>query len=452
VTTSVVVGSPVEVTRTAETVDRLTADDLVALATDVGPAPMQVGAVLVLDPPSPLDPAAVFAAVEDRIRGVPRLRRRLVTTPPGCGRPVWVDDAHFDLQYHVRTRTCPGAGTEADLLAVATEVITTALPHDRPLWRLTFVTGLSHDRAALIVAFHHVLADGIGGLAVLANLVDGAAISADCMFPRPAPTRSRLVLDTARSRLDSLRRFRGARRRIREALIELRPVSASVTAPSSLNRPTGSRRRLRVVRTDLRAIHRSAHEHDATVNDIVLTAVAAALHRLLLSRGEHVDRFVVSIPVSTRRAGSADHLGNEVRPVPVDLPADGSWGERLREVAVATRTAKQTTRAASVAVLGPVFRLLAWLRIFRWFINRQRLVHTFVTNLRGPETQLTFLGAPITQMLPVAVVTGNVTVSFAVLSYAGTLAVTVIADPDACPDLDLLTDELRSELELARTT
>ncbi len=433
--------------RAVEDVDRVTPDDLVALATDVGPAPMQVGAVLVLEPASPLDPAAVRAALEDRIIGVPRLRQRLVSTPGGCGRPVWVDDAHFDLDHHVAHRSCPGTGLEEDLLSLAADVVTARLPADRPLWRVTLVTGLEHDRAALIVAFHHVLADGIGGLAVLANLVDGAPATPGPQFPRPAPTRLRLVVDAAQGRLLSLWRLPGSLRRLRDAVIQLRPASGRATARSSLNRPTGPRRRFSVVRADLEAIHRTAHEHEATVNDVVLTAVAAALHGLLLSRGERVERFVVSIPVSARRVASAGQLGNEVGAVPVDLPATGTWRDRLTEIALATRTAKQTTPAASVAVLGPVFRVLAWLGIFRWFINRQRLVHTFVTNLRGPETQLVFLGAPITQVLPTAVITGNVTVSFAVLSYAGTLAITLIADPDACPDLDTLSGALRAELQ-----
>ena len=133
--------------------------------------------------------------------------------------------------------------------------------------------------------------------------------------------------------------------------------------------------------------------------------------------------------------------------IPIEVPATGDEAVRLRAIAARTRTAKQTSRAASTALLGPVFRLLARLGIFQWFIDRQRLVHTFVTNLRGPDVQLRFLDRPIVDVIPVAVVTGNVTVSLAVLSYAGTLDVTLIADPDACPDLDVLRDALQDELD-----
>ena len=76
----------------------------------------------------------------------------------------------------------------------------------------------------------------------------------------------------------------------------------------------------------------------------------------------------------------------------------------------------------------------------------QRLIHTFLSNLRGPTGELSIFGCPITVMLPLSAPTGNVTVAFTVLSYAGTLAITVVADPDACPDLPLLRAALAEEL------
>jgi len=84
----------------------------------------------------------------------------------------------------------------------------------------------------------------------------------------------------------------------------------------------------------------------------------------------------------------------------------------------------------------------------RWFVDRQRLVTTFVTNLRGPDVRRSFLAAPITDVIPVSSISGNVTVAFAALSYAGTLVVTVVADPQRCPDLSVLVAQLQSELDL----
>jgi hypothetical protein len=182
------------------------------------------------------------------------------------------------------------------------------------------------------------------------------------------------------------------------------------------------------------------------VNDVVLSATAAALHRLLSTRGEQVDRFVISVPFSARAQTSASDLGNQSAVIPLSISGVGDPVQRLESVARSTRAAKQTQPGASNALLGPFSRLLARAGLYRWFIGHQRLIHTIVTNLRGPQTRLAFLGCPITGIMPLTVATGNVTISFAVMSYANSLVVTLIADPDSCPDLSELRDALRDEL------
>lgn len=285
-------------------IDRATADDVVSLATDVGPAPMQAGAVLVLGT-AELDVRRAASALAERIAAVPRLRQRLVPTPPGCGRPVWIDDADFDIDDQVDPVACPDPGDERALLAIAATTVGARLPSDRPLWRMTIVSGLDGDRTALIVAFHHVLADGIGGLAVLANLVDGASVDHAAGFPRPGSSTAELAFDAARGRLAATALLPSSLRRLCAALVQLRPTANAHAERCSLNRPTGAERRFRVVRADLDAMRHAAHTHAATINDVVLTAAAAALHTLLLSRGDPIDEFVVSVPVSARRAASA---------------------------------------------------------------------------------------------------------------------------------------------------
>jgi hypothetical protein len=217
-------------------------------------------------------------------------------------------------------------------------------------------------------------------------------------------------------------------------------------ARSSLNEPTGPLRRFATVRVDLDPIRSAAHAHHATVNDVVLSSIAAALHRLLATRGEQVDQFVISVPFSARRDTSARDLGNQSGVIPLRVCGVGDPVRRLRSLAETTRAAKREQPAASNALLGPLFRGLARVGLYGWFINHQRLIHTFVTNLRGPQMRLSFLGCPIKSITALSVATGNVTVSFAVLSYAGSLTITLIADPRACPDLSQLQDALKEEL------
>ena len=177
-------------------IERASAIDLMELASDFGPLPLQVGAILVCGSGESLAVGEVRDALADRISSIPRLRQQLVSTPPGCGRPVWVDDPQFDVARHVHEVACSPPGDEDALLRAAAGVVTVP-PPGQPLWSATMVTGLAGDACALIVVFHHVLADGMGGLAVLASLVDGAVNAPQQNFPRAKPSTRRLTVDAA---------------------------------------------------------------------------------------------------------------------------------------------------------------------------------------------------------------------------------------------------------------
>lgn len=427
-------------------VDRATAEDLTSLVTDVGPAPMQVGAVLVLETSDDFDLRAARATIAQRVGSIPRLRQCLRQAPFGCGRPFWVDDPGFDITEHVLIDDGPRGGGPEAVLAAAADLVATRLPPDRPLWVAEFVR-VDPATIALIVVFHHVLTDGIGGLAVLAGLVDGAPESPAYGLVRPAPSSRELAVDAFRDRAQRLRDLREVPRRLAAALRELRATGRTRASRSSLNQPTGPRRSLAVADVDLSAIIDVAHFVGGSVNDVVLSAVDGALVRLLASRGEQVDRFVASVPVTRRRATTATELGNQVGVAPIELPGIEDRLARLRAVSALGAQVRTSPRGASAELLGPVFRVLARLGVFRWFVDRQRLVDTFVTNLRGPANRLTFLGAPISKLLPIPGITGNVAVAFGVMSYAGTLAVTIVADPETVPDLSLLRIALQQELD-----
>ena len=255
------------------------------LASDVGPAPMQAGAVLVLDAGPDFDLAAAQAALAARITAVPRLRQRLVRAPVGCGRPIWIDDQAFDIGAHVRSVACQPPGDDAALLQTAAATATQPLPWSRPLWSATFVTGLASGRIAIIVVFHHVLADGIGGLAVLASLVDEAPRPPPAPFPRPAPSRRELAARRARVPADGAV---ASGRRARPSAARPGRAPAGGPGPASqddVERGYRPARRILVTRTDLGGILARAHAQGATVNDVVLAAVARALRDLLASRG-----------------------------------------------------------------------------------------------------------------------------------------------------------------------
>ncbi len=443
--------------RTSPSIERIGANDLMQLASDVGPAPMNVGAVLLVRPEPGFDLAQAQAALARRVEQVRRLRQRLVRVPWGLGRPLWVDDPAFDVTAHIRTAPCPAPGDRDALLDVAADAVTTPLPEDRPRWRALFVTGLADGRVGLVLVLHHVVVDGIGGLAVLAALVDhaaevatptpdGAGMPPGSAPPVPAPTRSELLADVVRSRVAALREAPQALARLRLARAELGATAVESAPRCSINAPTGPRRRVRTVGVPLEGMRDLAHRYDATVNDVLLTVVTSALESVLRTRGESVPALVVSVPVSARVSTTATSLGNAVGVMPVRVPLAPPLTRRLACVAALTRERRQATRGASAALLGPAFRLLAALGILRWFVDRQRLVNSFLTNIAGPPRPLRFAGAAVEEVVPVTVTAGNVTVAFAALSYAGTLTICVITDPDRVPDATLVTTALERSL------
>jgi WS/DGAT/MGAT family acyltransferase len=332
------------------------------------------------------------------------------------------------------------------LLATAADFLTTRLPSDRPLWAALVVPDTDDGRTGLVIVLHHVLADGVAGLAILAALADGSPSAPEASLPRPAPSRGQLALDAWRGHLVAIRRLPHTLARVGQALAQLGPSVRARAAESSLNHPTGAHQRFAIIDCDLDAVKDVAHANDATINDVVLSGITGALRHLLVERGEIVDEFVISVPFSSRRVAVGGSLGNQSGAIPIRLPATGAPLDRLKAVASITRVEKQSARGASTAVLGPLFRAVARVGLYQWFVDRQRVVHTFVTNLKGPTTPLSLGGFPIVDIVPLTIAVGNVTVSFAVLSYTGRLTVTIISDLTTCPDLDILREALTAEL------
>ena len=206
---------------------------------------------------------------------------------------------------------------------------------------------------------HHVVGDGLAGLAVLRGLLDGSPIPRVAAFPQARPSRPALARDAWDNRIRSLRQVPKALGRLFAGSDELGPSMTKRAQPSSLNKPTGPRRSRRTVVAEVSRVHELAHRNGATVNDLVLTAITGALHELLTARCERMDSLVVSVPFASRARTDADQLGNRSGVIPVRLPTTGAFSDRLAAVSVIMRAAKQHQRGASTAVLGPVFRLLA---------------------------------------------------------------------------------------------
>jgi diacylglycerol O-acyltransferase / wax synthase len=376
----------VTVVAEARRLDRLSAQDLLMLWAEEFGWSQNIGALAILDGTRPLDPGgrlrieAVRRAVESRLHLVPRFRQLLYRPRRGLGGPLWVDDPSFDLAEHVRVQPLAAPGDEARLLAACARLHRRPLDPARPPWEAWLLPGLPEGRVGLFLRLHHSLADGVAGVAAFGALLDPAADPPAPVplpwTPTPIPTAGRLLGDNLRRRLRGvghglaslahpgglLRAARGASPLWREAFAQRAPRT-------SLNRPIGPDRRLAVVRGRLEAAKRVAHAHQATVNDVVLSAVAGGLRRLLAGRGEEVEGLVlrVAVPVSLHQERPGRARGNQ----------DG---------------------------------------------------------------------------MMVVPILGNVTLGVGVLSYAGQLNLTAVADRNTCPDLEVFAQGVRDALDdLARS-
>jgi WS/DGAT/MGAT family acyltransferase len=422
-------------------IDRLSATDTAFVALDRGPVPPQFAAILTFSSGRANE---VERALTERVARVRRLRQRLVSAPPGGGRPFWVDDPGYDPRRHIAVRPVPESVPD-----LAADVVLERLPRDRPLWRAVVLAGPAGEAVALIMVVHHAVADGIGGLAVLADLVDGGEVGPPITIGKK-PGWSELFRDATRDRVAALGRAGSSVRAFLLSMENAGGLWAKTPASrSSLNRPTGPRRQLAVVHAEVGPLRELAHRHGTTMHSAMLIAVTDAMREFLLGRGEDMTTLCVAVPIGGARAAGA--LGNIVAPTIVRVPTEGDVAERLGAVAVAVRAARaMAALPAPIAALGPAFRVAAALGGYRWYMNHQRRAHTLVSTVRGPRQPVAIGGAVVTGIAPIAVAdTGNVVVTFQTITYAGRLTVTINADPDAVPDLPALAEAVERHLSVA---
>jgi diacylglycerol O-acyltransferase / wax synthase len=436
-------------------IDRIPVADLIFLLEDQPTAPQTIGLLATFAEgsggPSLDELRDVVAA---RLHAVPLLRRRAWTPGRLQGRPLWVDDEGFDLDDHLAARRVPDPGDDHAVLTVVADLLGTPLDRGRPLWELWLLEGAADGRTRLLWKLHHVLADGERALGLLAALVDpGPADLPEPWRPAPPPRALRLSTDAARRIVAStgaavarLARPRILLARARDGVRQLRTDLRADAPRLPFNRPLSARRRYHVVPVGLRAVRDAAHDHGATVNDVVVAAVVAGVIHLLRDTGSPTAGLLLqaSVPVSLRRHGAGTAAGNAVGgmriPVPLDVdPTD--TGALLTAVAAATRARKSGPRAdAGFGLLGSELMPHGLLRAIlgRALRGDQRFINTYVTDLVGPAAPVRLAGAEIVEAVPLAPLSAGVGLGAAALSYAGRLSITILADPEACPRSDLV--------------
>jgi diacylglycerol O-acyltransferase / wax synthase len=453
--------------------ERLRPRDVALLAEESTSSPMHNATVEIFDPGSSgFDYARLVELVGDRLAFVPRYRQRIQTVPGRMANPVWVDDDHFDLGYHVRRSALPRPGSLDQLRELVARIVSRPLDRSRPLWEIYFVEGLADGHVALLSKSHQVLVDGIEtvdiGQVLLDTSADRVELGADDWRPqrRPSPfslmggavrdsvTDPGTVADTARSTAGTfLRGIAGTARttgRVVDALANRRP-----RGDSPIIGPLSQQRRVVTVRTDLADYRKIREAHGVTVNDVVLATITGALRSWLMSRGESmrgIRQIRVLAPVSVIDADlEATALGSQIAAHFVDLPIwEASPVVRLHQVSYSFLAHQETGRGVSASRLAAMsgfapttFHALG----SRIAAAERRAYQLSVTNVPGPQASLYAAGARMVATYPVPPLLEGHPLTIGVTSYDGGVYYGLTADRDMLPDADLLGPCVREALD-----
>jgi WS/DGAT/MGAT family acyltransferase len=451
--------------------DRLTGLDTSFLHLEGDATHMHVAACAIFEGPPPTY-EELLEEIGSRLHLVPRYRQRLAAVPLGQGRPVWVDDPHFNVAFHVRHTALPHPGGEDELKRLAGRVFSQSLDRSKPLWELWLVEGLAEQRFALLTKTHHALVDGVSGVDIATVLFDAAREPAPVAppehewIPRPPPSDAQLLADALMERATVPREIaRGARAALRgprhlaerfgQALVGLGAMAwAGLTPapPSPFNVQIGPHRRFTWVSADLQEFKAIKNALGGTVNDVVLAAVTGALGRYMRLHGQPTDDVVLKamVPVSVRADVERGALGNRVAAMWAPLPVGITDPiQRLLKIRREMQDVKDSGQAVGAQVLTELsgFAPPTIMAQAARLQARQRLFNLVVTNVPGPQMPLYALGRQLESIYPMVPLAENTALGIAVMSYDGRMNFGVNADYDALADVEALAEELRAAID-----
>jgi diacylglycerol O-acyltransferase / wax synthase len=418
-------------------------------------AHMHVASTSIFEGPAP-GIAEFRKHIASRLHLVPRFRQKLRFVPFGQGRPVWVDDPHLNLDYHVRQTALPAPGSEEQLRNLGARIFSQQLDRSKPLWELWLVEGLDGERFAIIGKSHHALVDGISGVDITTVLFDVEKEPSNPpalppkWAPRPEPTDLKLLGDALRERTTSPREivrgvraaFRGPRQVLRGVGATSKMIGAGMSAPSTpFNVEIGPHRRVAFVRAELDTLKAVKNEHGGTVNDVVLSVVTGAIGNYLRARGHETEDLEMRamVPVSVRAEQERGALGNRISAMMAPLPI---WCEdpvkRLRLITEIMGDLKGSGQAVGAEILTRIvdFAPTTIASQAARLQPAQRFFNLVVTNVPGPQFPLYVLGREMEAIFPMVPLARRQALCVGIMSYNGQIDFGLIGDYDAMADLE----------------
>ncbi len=424
-----------------------------------------VGGLAILDPSTAPDGALTFdllrTVVESRLHLVPRFRQKVIFPPIPIARPVWVDDAGFDLDFHMRRAALPTPGGRRELIDYVQRVISRPLDRTKPLWELYLIEGMENGLVSILTKVHHAMIDGMAAIDLATAVYDFSPVpqvlAEHEWHPEPEPDRFALTRDAVR---DGVLHPAAALATAAAQVVGRPAVTASdvsttlggirtllggglMAPPSPFNRRIGPNRRFSMVEAPVQTFKDIKNALGGTVNDVVLATVAGGLNHLFRSRDEPTKDRVqrAMVPVSVRSEAETSALGNRVSSIFVDLPVGPMTARRrLRGITEKTRYLKESNEAVGAEFLmnigtwaPPTIHAMA-----ARLAARSRFINLVVSNVPGPQLPMYIGGARLLAQYPVMPIAENMGLSIAVTSLAGTMAFGITADWDTLADIEVL--------------
>jgi len=466
---------------------QLTGMDASFLALETANTTGHVGGLSVLDPSTasePLTLARLTEVMAERLPLVPVLRRKLLNVPLGLDQPYWIDDADFDIEYHVREIALPRPGSDAQLTEQVSRLHARPLDRSRPLWELYLITGLARDRAAVYSKIHHAAVDGVSGTELLTVLFDLTPAGRDLPAAEPFQPERPPPLPVLAARTAMRLAWRPVQTvRITNELVRLLPtlaptVNRLVGEILGLNRGDGAviatrpgrapatpfnqaitpHRRFAFRSVDLDTVKTVKNTFGVSVNDVVMAMCAGALRRWLIDHDALPGQpLVAMIPVSVRDPAGQGALGNRVSAMLAPLPTNVTDpGPRLQIVHSATQAAKAQQAEIPQGLVDqisdfavPALTARAARVVFATgLLHRLPPFNVTISNVPGPNVPVYMCGARLVAHYPMSVVTDGQGLNITLVGYLGQLHFGLVSSRELVPDIDKLAGYLPDELAL----
>jgi diacylglycerol O-acyltransferase len=417
---------------------------------------------------APLDYERFRAVVAERLLIYDRFKQRVKESRLGLGLPIWEVDPHFDLDYHVPRVTLAAPGDEAALQQLAGQLMSEPLDRRHPLWQFIFVDHYGAG-SAVIGRLHHCIADGLALVQVLLSMMD-ATPDAEWHGPEPKPVDDsfRHMFAPAIKTVNSTVALAGLL--LREGIqtvahpsrlidaLNLGSLGAIALSKLLLTKPDQptlfrgqcgvSKRAVWSQPQPLSVVKEVAHALDATLNDVLLAAVAGALRRYLEESGEVAANLNMRamVPVSVRPPNKLNQLGNQFGLVILSLPV--GLREPIRRLSVLKERMDQIKDTPEALV---AFGLLGGMGVSPTQIEDVLLkffaakVSAVMTNVPGPRAPIYLASVPMKRIMFWVPTPGNLSLGVSIISYAGEVMVGIATDAGLAPNPDRIIDAFNDE-------